>query len=519
MQTYKPAKQITMAAALYFSRKLCVTACLLALFALPWTARAALISIGPLTAITNITFNGQNVSIDSFDSSDTNHSNWQTTTTYRGTNYYGIYPYTNAMSDVSAYDSAEPYRRKDNSVVATDGALITVQNANIAGYVDTGPGGISSISSGGVVGDVAWTFVSPRSGLEAGHVRDDMNVTFPDVQLPANAWTEIDAKKHIGSNPTTNYWITASGYYAITNNINGKNNNTTSPVSLDIDIAATNVVLYLPTGIKYSTGNTLTVEQNCDLTLYVGNSVTFSGQGSVNNMGDYAPAFTVFGLPTCTSINLGGAMSLAAFVYAPEASLNAGGGGSMTYDAVGSFLVHDITFGGHMNFHFDESLASKTSLPLAIITQPTNQIVQAGSNVTFSVSTGGGSPMKFRWFFNQTNLIATLTNSSLSLTNVHLTNTGNYSVVVTNLFNAVTSSAASLVVYTNATPVLSVPGSPANGQFQFSITGVAGLNYAVQASTNLADWIPLATNVSPFFFTETNAGGYPQRFYRSIYLP
>jgi len=39
-------------------------------------------------------------------------------------------------------------------------------------------------------------------------------------------------------------------------------------------------------------------------------------------------------------------------------------------------------------------------------------------------------------------------------------------VVVTNSFNAVTSTPANLLVYTDATPVLSVPGSPANGQFQ-----------------------------------------------------
>jgi len=57
-----------------------------------------------------------------------------------------------------------------------------------------------------------------------------------------------------------------------------------------------------------------------------------------------------------------------------------------------------------------------------------------------------------------------------------------------------------------------------NGQFQFDISGVTGLNYSVQASTNLVDWVPLGTNVSPFTFLDTNAAHFPQRFYRSGFV-
>jgi hypothetical protein len=58
-----------------------------------------------------------------------------------------------------------------------------------------------------------------------------------------------------------------------------------------------------------------------------------------------------------------------------------------------------------------------------------------------------------------------------------------------------------------------------NGQFQFDILGVTGLNYSVQASSNLIDWVPLQTNVSPFTFVDTNSTTFSQRFYRSVYLP
>jgi hypothetical protein len=128
--------------------------------------------------------------------------------------------------------------------------------------------------------------------------------------------------------------------------------------------------------------------------------------------------------------------------------------------------------------------------------------------------------MYYQWFFNQTNLIAADTNlSTLSLTNIQLTNKGYYSVIVTNLYGSVTSVVASLTVYFDPTPNLAIDSASTNGEFQFDILGVTGLNYSVQASSNLIDWAPLETNVSPFTFIDTNSTAFPQRFYRSVFLP
>jgi endonuclease/exonuclease/phosphatase family metal-dependent hydrolase len=68
--------------------------------------------------------------------------------------------------------------------------------------------------------------------------------------------------------------------------------------------------------------------------------------------------------------------------------------------------------------------------------------------------------------------------------------------------------------------VLSAPNFD-NGQFQMLVTGSAGSNYVMQASTNLAttNWIPLFTNVSPFTFTDINIGTLPQKFYRAVSPP
>jgi hypothetical protein len=44
------------------------------------------------------------------------------------------------------------------------------------------------------------------------------------------------------------------------------------------------------------------------------------------------------------------------------------------------------------------------SAPPTITTQPTNQTVLAGSNVTFTVAVAGTGPFSYQWQFNGTNL-------------------------------------------------------------------------------------------------------------------
>lgn len=58
--------------------------------------------------------------------------------------------------------------------------------------------------------------------------------------------------------------------------------------------------------------------------------------------------------------------------------------------------------------------------------------------------------------------------------------------------------------------------SISNGLFPFNATGTASSNYIVQVSTNLGttNWVSLATNPSPFTFTDTNATAFTNRFYR-----
>ena len=69
-----------------------------------------------------------------------------------------------------------------------------------------------------------------------------------------------------------------------------------------------------------------------------------------------------------------------------------------------------------------------------------------------------------------------------------------------------------------AAAVLAAAASSA-GQFSFTVSGDTGQQYVVQGSTNLLDWDSLQTNAAPFQFTDSNAAGFNQRFYRAFYLP
>lgn len=73
-------------------------------------------------------------------------------------------------------------------------------------------------------------------------------------------------------------------------------------------------------------------------------------------------------------------------------------------------------------------------------------------------------------------------------------------------------------VYTvpTAATLTVMPGSGL--PFRFTVTGISGAQYVVQASTNLMDWDAVQTNTAPFCYWETNAVNSRQCFYRAICL-
>jgi alpha-tubulin suppressor-like RCC1 family protein len=133
-----------------------------------------------------------------------------------------------------------------------------------------------------------------------------------------------------------------------------------------------------------------------------------------------------------------------------------------------------IAEGSDSFFAGDFSLAL-VNIPPVITTQPQNQTVTAGANVTFNV-TATGIPLNYQWYFNGVPL-AGATSATLTLANVQSTNAGNYFVRVFNSAGSVFSTTAGLTVLFPPTINLT---SPTNGQFfnayptNLTLTATAG---------------------------------------------
>ncbi|HWI58759.1 MAG TPA: immunoglobulin domain-containing protein, partial [Bacillota bacterium] len=77
--------------------------------------------------------------------------------------------------------------------------------------------------------------------------------------------------------------------------------------------------------------------------------------------------------------------------------------------------------------------------------QPLSQSNILGCKITFSAAAKGLEPLLWQWYFNQQPL-PSATNSTLVITNLQVTNAGDYTVVVRNELEAVTSQIATLSV-------------------------------------------------------------------------
>ena len=91
--------------------------------------------------------------------------------------------------------------------------------------------------------------------------------------------------------------------------------------------------------------------------------------------------------------------------------------------------------------------------PPVIVEQPLTQIVDAGTNVTFSVMATGAPPLSYQWRKDGAR-IKNATNDTLALSDVNSTHIGNYSVIVANPGGAVTSAVARLVVNFNTSQLV-----------------------------------------------------------------
>ena len=119
--------------------------------------------------------------------------------------------------------------------------------------------------------------------------------------------------------------------------------------------------------------------------------------------------------------------------------------------------------------------SSPPASPPSILEQPAGQSLLAGQSIQLSVTASGSSPLSYQWLKSGA-VIAGATAATYSVTGVTTSDSGSYSVVVSNAYGAVYSSSATVTVAQPAAPVITTqPRS-------VSATSGSTVSFTVEAS-------------------------------------
>jgi hypothetical protein len=254
-----------------------------------------------------INFNGNNVTIDSYD------------------------------AEVGPYDPVA--NCKDNGDVSTDADLdggVSLGNADIKGHLWVGPTATLNWGPNSSVGSVGWVNAG-RSGIQPGWLRKDSNLSLRNVAVPWSGAMPPPPK-------ATNAYTLTTGSYEIKQDCL-------------VDVADQmliigEVTLWVKGNLKI-TGNLKMDSPGDRLTVYVSGTVDLSG--SCDKSVDPRDLI-IYGLPTCNSVSIRTGSKMECVLYAPSAAITLVG----TAQLFGSVTGYSISMNGNTGFHYDESLGRRT---------------------------------------------------------------------------------------------------------------------------------------------------------------
>src|SRR4051812_38776191 len=121
-------------------------------------------------------------------------------------------------------------------------------------------------------------------------------------------------------------------------------------------ITGTNVTLFIHQDFAMTGGSEIIIAPGASFKIVTEGSVALAGNGIFNYNLD-ASKFSLYGMPTCTSIAVSGNASFTGVIYAPDADITMNGSGTTNYDVVGAMIGKTATLNGHFHFHYDEALS------------------------------------------------------------------------------------------------------------------------------------------------------------------
>jgi pectate lyase len=164
------------------------------------------------------------------------------------------------------------------------------------------------------------------------------------------------------------------------------------------------------------------------------------------------------------------------------------------FDASGNFECTNPVTPGEMQRFFVIHTGGTNSIPPSppvIVSQPQDTTNSAGTTATFTVGVSGSPPFNYQWYFNSITPLSGKTNSTLTLNNVQTSDSGGYSILVSNVAGSITSAVAQLLVTNvfSAPSIITQPQSQAvtvsnNASFSVVATGSQPLFYQWHFNTN-----------------------------------
>jgi hypothetical protein len=157
---------------------------------------------------------------------------------------------------------------------------------------------------------------------------------------------------------------------------------------------------------------------------------------------------------------------------------------------------------------------------LAIV--PSSATPRCGSNVTFTGSVTGLSPITYQWYDNNTNAIPGATNATYTLVAPTDASVGNYTVVAQNGYNSLTNIATITSVLHTAPPIMALNGvNPVNVMLNtpYVDAGATAYDMCAQASLTVTSNSTVNTSVLGSYtvtYSATTADGTPGTIKRTV---
>jgi len=248
--------------------------------------------------------------------------------------------YDSTSLNDSINGSYDRTKRGDKALIATPNAILALGgNANVLGYIAAGPGGNYTSGGSSSVGDMNWR----GKGVQQGHFTNNFTTTFPPVVAPFDSGETPVAGDYLG----TNYTYVLNGGAYIATNLSSSAYGAT--------------MLVKDYSVIFVTGNTINLSKiifapGARLDFYVSApSISFAPV----IVGASAPMFTIFALPSCTSLSLNNGTYIKGLIYAPDTVLQANGHAAIE----GAIACRTFYCNGTFDFHYDLSFNKPKVLP------------------------------------------------------------------------------------------------------------------------------------------------------------